>query len=878
MGITHDVIPRATYRIQLSARFGFEDAAGIAPYVKALGASHLYCSPYLQATPGSSHGYDVVDPLHLSRELGGAAGHTSMVESLRREDLGHLLDIVPNHMAAHPDNPWWWDVLENGPASRWAGFFDIDWAGDDTQSHLKVLVPILGDHYGRVLERGELALQRIDSRFVLTYHEHRIPISLPTLSDTLSAASRACGRPSLAALAEALDRLPPSGGADAPASEAVDRRQELHERFRSLLEGDGDVARAIDQVLEDLNTDPDRLDQLLGAQNYRLAYWRVANEEIDYRRFFNIETLVGVRVEDPDVFTETHRLILDLVRDGTVSGLRVDHIDGLRDPRTYLERLGETTIDSYLVVEKILEPGEALDRRWPVAGTTGYDFLDRVNQLFVDTSNETAFDEIYTSFTGEPSDYAAIVLTAKRGIMRDQLSAEVHRLTGLLAEVAARDRRHRDHTRRDLREALVELIAGYDVYRTYVEPGGAAGDTDRARVARAVAAAKDHHPDPELIDLLGRLACGDERESAAARELTQRLQQVTSPVMAKGVEDTAFYRYNRLVSLNEVGGDPGSFGRPIDSFHQATSSVAGDWPHTMLTLTTHDTKRSADVRARLNVLSELPGPWREMVETWAGSNEKHRSDGWPDRNTEYLLYQTLIGAWPLDTARAIEYMNKATREAGVHTSWVEPQRGFEEATTRFVTAVLDDPSFTTSLDSFLEDHHLVERGRRNSLSQVALAMTSPGVPDVYQGDELWNLSLVDPDNRRPVDFALRREALRSLRGPAPALADDTIGVTKLRVLHTLLRHRTLDPELYQTASYDPVEVSGPSAAEIVAFRRGPVMTIAAVRSKPRLSGTIALPATGGTDLLSARVFAGGPIRLDELLSDLPVAVLTEGPR
>ena len=812
--------PGATYRVQLNPDFGFEEVGGIAPYLGELGVTHVYCSPYLQAVPGSAHGYDVTDPTHVSRQLGGAPGHAAMGDALRAAGLGQILDIVPNHMAADPSNPWWWDVLEKGPASEWADHFDIDWTRQDESSQPKVLVPILGDHYRRVLESGELCIERSGDRFQLVYHEHRLPVSLPTM--------------------------------------------------RNLL------AAAIDEELKALNSNPDRLDEVLSSQFYRLAYWRVANEEVDYRRFFNIESLVGVRVEDPEVFAGTHRLILDLVREGTVSGLRVDHIDGLRQPRQYLHGLAGASAGTYLVVEKILEPGESLPESWPVAGTTGYDFLDRVNQLFVDSTHEEDFDRIYTSFTGEPVDYPELVLRAKREIMANQLAAEMRRLTGTLAGIFSDQGRHRDHTRRDLEQALTELIAGYEVYRTYVEPGGVAGEADRAMVARAVTKAAERHPDPELIAFLGRLATGDQRDTHAEREFTQRLQQVTAPVMAKSVEDTAFYRFNRLVSLNEVGGDPGTFGRPVQTFHERTAATARAWPDTMLTLTTHDTKRSADVRARLNVLSELPGPWRQAVQGWATRNEPRRTGTWPDANTEYLLYQTLVGAWPIDSDRVVEYMVKATREARVHTSWVEPNEGFEKATTGFARRILDDPGFTAAIRSFLAEHRVVERGRRNSLAQVALAMTAPGVPDIYQGDELWNLSLVDPDNRRPVDFRQRREALESLATGTTALADDDIGITKLRLLHALLRHRNENRDRAASASYEPIEVKGPAANEIVAYRRANTITLVAVRSRPNLSGTIDLPRSGVTEVVTHTYHAGGSHPIDEVLAGSPLAVLEEG--
>jgi (1->4)-alpha-D-glucan 1-alpha-D-glucosylmutase len=856
------VIPGATYRVQLNSGFGFVDAAAIVPYLERLGITHLYCSPYLQAVPGSDHGYDVVDPRQVSSDLGAPAGHRVMVEALGRSGLGHILDIVPNHMATASSNRWWWDVLEKGPGSPWAGHFDIDWTVDEGQARPRVLAPILGDDYRRALENGELTVERLESGFQLVYHEHRLPIALSSLQGVLANAGRATDSPGLIAFAESLGRR----GAE------PDRETQT---LADLLQRESDLDAAVAAELDALNSDLDRLDAVLARQNYRLAYWRLANEEIDYRRFFNIETLVGVRVEDPVVFASTHGLILQLVRDGAVSGLRVDHIDGLREPEAYLSELTrETEGNVYLVVEKILEPGETLPSSWPIHGTTGYDFVDRVNQLFVAGENESEFDEIYVSFTGESAKYPEVVHDAKHEIMSSQLAAEVNRLAELLARITSDDRQEVDYGRDELRQGLTEYIAGYEVYRTYVSPGGVADNADRREVATAVAAATRRHHDPDLIAFLGRLACGDQRDTAVEREFTQRLQQVTAPVMAKGVEDTAFYRFNRLVSLNEVGGNPGDFGRPVERFHRATTAAARHWPHTMLTLTTHDTKRSADVRARINVLSELPGPWRTAIESWADLNAIHRAADGPDSNTEYLLYQTLVGAWPIATHRVVEYLVKATREARVHTSWIEPNSGFEEATTRFARAILEDRSFTDSLRSFLAEHRIVERGRRNSLSQVALAMTVPGVPDVYQGDELWNLRLVDPDNRRPVDFEQRRRAMESL-DPSPVLSDDDVGVTKLRVLHSLLHFRKENRDLVESSEFEPVEVDGPSAEDVVAFRRGTLLTIVAVRSDPDLSGTVDLPTGGATDVMTGIQHAGGVRPLGEILAESPFTLLGE---
>lgn len=777
--------PRCTYRVQLRAGFTFADAAAIAGYLADLGVSHLYCSPYLQACPGSTHGYDVTDPRRLNDELGGHAGHRAMTEALRRVDLGQVLDIVPNHMAADAMfNPWWHDVLARGPASEYARFFDIDWAGGDERSASSVLVPVLGDHYGKVLEAGELRVERVGGELVVRYYDNEFPLS--------------------------------------PATTAW-----LH-----------DVS-SVDDELAALNADADRLDALLRAQHYRLAYWRSADEDLDYRRFFNIQSLVGVRVEDQLVFEQTHHLVLGLVRDGTVGGLRIDHVDGLRNPLGYLQNLAARAPGTYTVVEKILGPDEDLPAAWPVAGTSGYDFLFRVNSVFVAGENEAAMTDCYHDFTGDRTSYGEIVHASKHQVMRDELAAEVERLTSLLVQVCDGHRRHRDHTRSALREAVRELAAHFDVYRTYVQPEREASATDRAVVQRAVAGALDCRSDldADLVAFIGQLALG-EHPGAAEADFARRFQQFTAPVMAKGVEDTAFYRYHRLISLNEVGGDPATFGRSVAWFHDRTVRTSAAWPHAMLTLSTHDTKRSADVRARVNVLAEIPDAWRVAVERWSARAHAHRVDGWDDRQTEYLFYQTVVGAWPLEVERACACLAKSTKEAKVHTSWTNPDEGYDYGLERFVRGMLGDEQFVAGMQRFLDDHRVIERGRRNSLAQTALLLTCPGVPDLYQGTELWDLSLVDPDNRRAVDYELRRRSLET----TPSWES---GSVKQWMIRQLLGHRREHAEIYETADYEPL----PASEGVVAFRRGDVIVAVACRST--LVPAIDLRAGNWRDVLDA---------------------------
>jgi (1->4)-alpha-D-glucan 1-alpha-D-glucosylmutase len=878
------LVRSATYRVQLHAGFTFDDAAAIADYLCALSVSHLYCSPYLQAAPGSTHGYDIVDHSSLNRELGGAAAHARLAERLAATGLGEVLDIVPNHMAlAGRANSWWWGVLENGPSSRYAAYFDIDWSFPDPRLSATVLMPVLGDHYGRLLEAGAIRTEREGGSFVVRYRDHEAPLSPRTLDELLARAADEAGSEELATLARAFGELPHAVLTHPDAVEERHRGKEfLQHRLAELCEARRSIAEAIDGEINRINHDPDELDELLRRQNYRLAHWRTASEELSYRRFFNIETLVGLRTEDVRVFADTHRLILELVAWGIVDGFRVDHVDGLRDPETYLRRLRNTSGSAYVVVEKILETGESLPESWPVAGTTGYDFLNRVNNLFIDRRNEAALDASYARFSGGNDDYREIAYRSKLQIMTQDLAAEVERLTATLADICQNHRRHRDHTRRDLRDALREVIAAFPVYRTYVQPGGRISDSDRVHVEAAVLGVRQRRPDldSELLSFIGELLVLAHTGNAET-EFALRFAQLSSPVMAKGVEDTAFYRYHRLISLNEVGGDPSVFGASPEHFHRAMAEAAERWPETMLTLSTHDTKRSGDVRARLNLLSELPDAWQEAVQRWTARNAVHKHGEWPDANVEYLLYQTLVGTWPITAERAGAFMAKATKEAKVHTSWIDPNPEYDEALQRFVTGVLGDREFVTDLEAFLGAHRFVERGRINSLAQTTLLLTCPGIPDIYQGTEVWDLSLVDPDNRRAVDYEHRRRLLRDLSGAGPEAALDRAeeGGPKLWLIHRVLGHRRRNPRAYGPSSrYRPLHASGAKAEHLVAFTRCGGLVVLVPRLLVRLgddwSGTtVTIPRGTWINILSDESMDGGEVSARSLLRRFPVAVL-----
>jgi (1->4)-alpha-D-glucan 1-alpha-D-glucosylmutase len=877
--------PLSTYRVQFRPEFGFDEAAALADYLAALGVSHLYSSPYLQAARGSTHGYDVIDPSRVNEELGGAEAHERFCRTLGEHGLGQVLDVVPNHMAiTERRNVWWWDVLENGPSSRYATYFDVDWQGPQERQRDTVLLPILGDHYGRVLEAGEFRLVRRGGRFEIHYYDHRMPVAPRSLDTLLAEAARRCGSPDLAFIADALGLLPISTATD---RESILRRHRGKEvlagQLARLCEEHREVAAAVDAVVEEVNADPDRLDELLQRQNYRVAFWRTAGRELDYRRFFDVHTLVGLRAEDERVFADTHALALDWLRRGVLDGLRIDHPDGLRDPKQYFERLRQAAPEAWLVVEKILEPGEPLPDDWPVDGTTGYDFLNRVGGLFVDPAGEEPLTRIYEELTGETTGWEEMVREKKLLVLNELLASDVNRLAEVFLQICERHRRHRDYTRFELRQAIREVVACFPVYRTYVRAeGGEVHEQDVRHIEGAMEKAKAHRPDlaPDLFDFFRDLLLLKVRGEAES-ELVMRFQQLTGPAMAKGVEDTSFYNYNRLTSLNEVGGSPGCFGIPVEDFHRDNAEAQARWPAAMLATSTHDTKRSEDVRARLSLLSEIPERWGEAVRGWMSHNERHRTGGLPDRNAEYLLYQTLVGAWPISAERAAASMEKAAREAKTHTAWTRQDPAYESALKSFVEGVLGDRDFVACLESFVTP--LIEPGRISSLAQTLLKLAAPGVPDTYQGTELWDLSLVDPDNRRPVDYGLRRRLLRDLEAgmtPEEILVRMDEGLPKLWVIRQTLHLRRRHPGWFgPEAEYLPLQARGEKARHAVAFGRGDNAVAVAPRLVIGLGGDwgdTVLPLPGGRwrNEMTGEEIEGGERCLGELLGRFPVALLS----
>jgi (1->4)-alpha-D-glucan 1-alpha-D-glucosylmutase len=871
--------PRATYRVQLHGGFGFDQAAELAGYLSALGISHLYSSPYLQAARGSTHGYDVVDHTRVNVELGGQEAHERFCAALGRAGLGQLLDIVPNHMAITPENQWWWDVLENGPSSHYAPYFDVEWDPPESRVPNVVLVPVLGDHYGRVLEARELALERHGGTFVVRYHDHVWPAAPRSVDGLLARAAAAAASDELAWLAEAFEALPLP--ADRRSAHRRHRHKEVLKRLLArLVKENAAVAAAIDVEVDRVNHDPDLLDALMQRQNFRPAFWRTASQELGYRRFFDINSLVGLRTEDEKVFADTHALVLRWLRDGVLDGVRIDHPDGLRDPESYFVRLRDHAPAAWVVAEKILEPGERLPETWPIAGTTGYDFMNRVGGLFVDPRGEEPLTRFYAEFTGERSGYAALVHEKKLQVLRDVLGSDVNRLTSVLQAVCERHRRHRDYTRNELHHALRELVACFPVYRTYARaPDGPLTAQDEHYIAEAVAAAKAARKDidAELFDFLGRLLRLEVSGDVEA-ELVMRFQQLTGPAMAKGVEDTTYYNFNRLVALNEVGGDPGRFGVSLEAFHEACAEAWARWPRALLATSTHDSKRSEDVRARLGLLSEIPDRWAEAVRGWATMNEDRR--GSVDRNTEYLFYQTLVGAWPLSADRAAVYMEKAAREAKARTSWTRPDPAYEEALGGFVRDCLEDVEFRRDVAAFVGP--LIEPGRITSLAQTLVKITAPGVPDFYQGTELWDLSLVDPDNRRPVDYELRRRLLSESEGLSAedALARMDEGLPKLWLIRRALCARRSHARAFgegEPARYRALSATGSRANHVVAFQRGTEVVSVAPRLVLTLAGewedtTLSLPPGRWRNDLSGEQVEGA-VRVSELLARFPVALL-----
>lgn len=829
---------RATYRIQLHKDFTLLHAAELVPYLARLGIDCLHTSPTLKASAGSQSGYDVVDPSVINPELGGQEAHEALTQALHNHHMVRMVDLVPNHMAiAGGDNPWWDDVLRHGRSSHHASWFDVDWEADG-ETPSQILLPALHDQFGRVLEAGEFSVVRTGGSFRLNYRDHSYPLEPRSIAPLLAKVAERLTHSLLGYLADGFRDLPRPA---ASLQTQVARRHRDHQILSQMLarccQEDSGVAAAIEEELTRLNASFAELGRLLDAQNFRLAHWEAADQDLGYRRFFDVTTLAGVRVELPEVFSALHKLPLQWLREGSVQALRIDHPDGLRDPGQYLRRLRCEAPAATIVVEKILQPGEVLPPSWPVEGSTGYDFCNRVQALFLDPTGEDLLDQCYREFTGREASLAEEILSAKREVLDTLLGSEVNRLTSLLREICQRHWRHRDHTRHSLATLLVHVIAHLPVYRTYVSSDGEVSQADRERIAQAIAATATACPDidAELLDFLGQLL-RMELEGALEAEFAQRFQQLSGPAMAKGVEDTVFYRYVRLVALNEVGGDPGQGACTPHGFHRQCLAAP---PTSMLATSTHDTKRSEDVRARLLVLSEVAPLWRDTCRQWRAMSSQWRKE-WDDPTMEYLYYQSVVGAWPISLPRMLAYMEKAARENKEHTSWTHVDEHYESGLRAFVDATLASDDFVAQVEALVSQ--LQAAGRSNSLAETLIKLTAPGIADVYQGCELWDHSLVDPDNRRPVDYRLRAALLDELPtlSPAQIVARMDEGLPKLWVLQTALQQRAATPKVFDpTSPYTGLSAIGPMADHVLIFMRGD----AAITLVPRL--VMKLEAGGG---------------------------------
>jgi (1->4)-alpha-D-glucan 1-alpha-D-glucosylmutase len=870
----------ATYRLQLGPGLTFERGCDLLPYFHNLGISHLYLSPCLKAAAGSAHGYDVVDPSQVDPRLGGQEGFDRLCKASAEFGMGLVLDIVPNHMAAAGrQNLWWWDVLAEGTQSRYAGFFDIRWDHPDPLLHGKVLLPVLGDELKQCLEYQQIQIRRSGQEICLVYFEHEFPVSTRSLPYLLQAVCGTNESPSLAHLAGtfAAGRFQESGASvrGQPADQSA-----AHPGPGAL----DDAAKAeLDAAIVSINANSLLLKRFLDLQHYRLGYWRLANRDLNYRRFFDIHQLAGVCVEKEAVFAATHELVLRWIGDGRIDGLRIDHPDGLRDPRSYLERLRAAAPRTWIVAEKILEPGETLAPEWPVAGTTGYDFLNLVGGLFVDPRSERLLTDFYQEFTDQSTDYGEIAQEKKLLVLELLFCSELSRLEGLLEDSRRQCPGYGSFRQEDARRALAEVIACFPVYRTYIRPdAGSLGDWNRAMVREALAGALRRRPDiaPDtwrLIEDILLLTHTGKTES----EFILRFQQLTGAVMAKGVEDTTFYCFNRLISLNEVGGNPEEFGISPDAFHAFCLRIQSKWPQTLLAGATHDTKRGEDTRLRIDLLSEIPERWIQAVRRWSRMNARFRRKGFPDANTEYFLYQTLAGAWPIGCDRLVPAMLKAAKEAKVHTSWMDPDPVFEEALQAFVLEVTGDPDFTSDLSAFLEP--LVWPAVVTSLSQTLIQCTAPGVPDIYQGTELWDCNLADPDNRRAVDFDLRRRLLAEIRtlSITEILNRHAEGLPKLFLLQRVLSARGRCAEAFGAkGAYRPLAADGNRSGHLVAFVRGEKAATLAPRLVVGLDGNwgntvIDLPAGNWENVFSGEHFSGGTQKLTRLLAHFPVALIVK---
>jgi glycogen operon protein len=938
----------STYRMQLHAGFGFRDALAQIDYLSRLGITDLYVSPIFAAAPGSTHGYDVVDHQRLNPELGTEQDFRALSAALRERKMGLLVDWVPNHMGNAPgQNPWWEDVLESGPSSMHAVAFDIEWAPVKEDLRDTVLLPVLGDQYGRVLERGELQVERDEGRFYVRYFDNRFPLGPKSLQGLVSTAAASTGlgpddplQQELESLGAALAHLPDRRStAEADRRETAREKEVFKRRLKRLVQESKEVAAALDGAIEALNGMPgestsfDTLDRLLGDQSYRLASWRVAAQEINYRRFFDINALVALRMEEPVVFDLAHRVLFQLMEEGLVQGLRLDHTDGLYDPMAYFEGLQNrfkgiarpteprTPDDAArplpILVEKILESNEKLPASWPVDGTTGYEFTAAVIGLTVDPYAEAAFTALYKEFTGDERAFHMHVYESKQRVLVGSLASEVNMLARQLERISVARRQWRDFTLISLRDALTEVLAAFPVYRTYLRRGVTPSEDDVREVTRAVRLARlraTSTVDPSVFDFIQDIllltAAETEDERRVHERFAFRFQQLTGPAMAKSVEDTAFYRYGRLLALNEVGGNPAEFGISIQRFHSKYAERLRSWPLSMVTTSTHDTKRGEDAAALIAVLTELPEEWGDTVKHWASLAGKHKTgvngNAAPTRGDEYMFYQSLVGAWPFGwdgekergvfIERMQGFMEKATREAKLETSWISPNTAYDASVQKFVHDALEDGELRASMRAFCS--RIATYGATNGLAKAVLRLCSPGIADTYQGSELWNQSLVDPDNRSPVDYERRRQLLDALAREQDRkalierlLASYGDGALKLFVTNAALAVRREHADVFLFGEYAAV----PAGDYCVAFMRtteSRIVFVCVPRLPFRRTGgerpwpigdvwgnqRLVVPSGRFRNVFTGElVSSDGGLGLSQVLATFPVAVLISEP-
>ncbi len=860
--------PVATYRLQLHAGFTFADAIKAVPYLAELGVSHLYLSPILQAGPGSMHGYDVVDPERVSTDLGGEEGFRALVTAAKAVGLAILLDIVPNHMSiGSTGNRWWLDVLENGPASTVAHYFDVDWGAADD----RIVLPVLGERYGRALLSGVLKLCRHQGTVQVCAHDRRFPLAPRSLGPIVRRAGERAGHAELRFLGDALAEL--------PAPQERDRR-ERRQRDKSVLYSRlGELVRepvldaALEAEITAINADPVALDVVLEAQNYRLAFWRVAASQLSFRRFFDITTLVGMRAEEPDVLEATHRAISQWLADGTVAGVRVDHVDGLRAPAAYLAWLRTRAPDAWIVVEKILAAGERMPASWAADGTTGYELIEWMTGLLTDPAAVEPLTATFETYTHSVFDPSTTGRAARLEVMSDALHSELERVTELAMKACAASAACRDFTRDEVRATLAEIFAGYPTYRTYFGEGPES-EEDRERISLAVSRAADANGtlDTDLLTSL-EAALSFQLLHPDAQHFAASVQQATGAILAKGDEDTTAYRSVRLLARCEVGSDVRVLATPPAVIH---ARLAANPVRSLLASSTHDTKRSEDVRARIVAISEVPAAWATATTRWRERAERHWGTVEPDRTFEYAAWQTFVGAWPLSEERAQQWAEKATREARQRTSWRRPDEGYEAARRAWIAAVYADRELQADLARFVA--LVTPAGDRNALAQLLVKLTAPGVPDIYQGTELRDDSLVDPDNRRPVDLAARAQTLRALADATVSSVASDLDRAKLFVIQRVLGVRRRDPARF-AGGYRALVATGPEAERVFAFARlvgdSPVGITVVPRLAASADATLALPDGTWTNVLGGRAHRGS-VHASALFGGFPVAYLIPG--